>query len=259
MKKALLTVSMAVFLVGCASVEGRKDYFFIPVHLAESGVGDTGLAAFDDSRRTFENIEDLCTVAFYRGVDDARTKRSGSNGITLISTRREEIIKFHPSTRDFLLMKTGFSPGSSFTVGYFLGLINSYYESSTPNRYDKHIWFDIDKVEGDYVETSYALLAINTGGVVLDAIYVVDVLQAPMQYVGSEYAVKDKFLPLNVELANVQAVEHKLIEQNGTRVLVFKVIPGTEGILPGHAVEILVSVKIPTADLTREEYRVAPD
>ena len=248
-------IALLVFFSGCATVEEREDYFFIPVYLAESGIGDTTASSFDESVLLFQNIEDLSTVAFYRGTDDGTLKHTGSNGITLLSADREEIRRFHPNTTNFLLMKTGFSAGSSFVSGYFLGLTSSYYEYSTPNRYYKDVWLDIDEVVEEYIETEYALLAVNTGNVVLEEIYIVDVLQEPVNYVSSRYAVSDQFLPLNVELAQVASVEHKLIRDNGRKVLIFKVIPGEEGILPGHVVEILVSVGIERSDLMKEQYK----
>jgi len=248
-------VAFLVFCSGCATVEEREDHFFIPVYLAESGIGDTTAAAFDEPALLFKNIEELSTVAFFRGTDDGILKHTGSNGITLLSAKREEIRTFHPNTTNFLLMKTGFLPGSSFVSGYFLGLTTSYYESSSPNRYYKDIWLDIDEVVEEYIETEYALLAVNTGSVVLEEVYIVDVLQEPVNYIASRYAVSDQFLPLNVELAQVTSVEHKVIRDNGKKVLIFKVIPGEEGILPGHVVEILVSVGIARSDLMREEHK----
>ena len=257
MKKKIIIVLTAILLFwGCASVGEREDYFFIPIRIAESGIGNTEEAAFNDSTLTFSNIENLSTLAFYRGTEEIRYKKSSSNGITLITTTREKINKFYPNTNNFLLMKTGFSPGSTLTIGYFMGILNSYYEYSTPNRYDQDIWIDINEIEGEYIEADYALLAVNTGSTVLEEIYIVDVFPEPVKYISSRYAVNDKFLPLNVELAQITTVEHILIEEGDKQVLVLRVIPTEDGILPGHVIEIIVSVRITKSEFMKEVYKI---
>ncbi|KKM14226.1 hypothetical protein LCGC14_1708300, partial [marine sediment metagenome] len=95
-KNIIIILSVLLFLWGCASVKVREDYFFIPIHVAESGVGATANAAFNESTLTFTNIENLSTITFYQGKEDTRVKKSAGNSITLITAKREEIKKFYP-------------------------------------------------------------------------------------------------------------------------------------------------------------------
>jgi hypothetical protein len=256
MKRILLYIMIPVFILiaGCATkVPERKDFLFVPVHLAYFSSDSIDDLTFDPEKNTFANVPDSATAAFFKGSDSDKFKKVTCNPLHFLTTKKEEIKRFDPNAEDLLVMKAGFTEGYS----YWMALLTSYMEYSYPNEYKKNIYFDINEIKGDSLETTFAVIAVNIGNKPINTLYIVDVMPPFIQLNGAiKYASKDDFLPLNVELSTVAGIEHKIVEKNGKKVFVYHILPEKDGIAPGHCVEIIVPVKLLKSDLMREQYKV---
>ncbi len=254
MRKLLLFAIASVLLNGCATkVPERKDFLFVPVHLAMFSADSIDEMAFDPEKNAFSNVPESATAAFYRSGETDAFKKASCNRLNFLTTRKEEIERFDPNTEDLLVMKAGFTEGYSV----WMTLLAGYMEYSYPNEYRKEIYFDMHELKGDSLETSFAIIAINIGNKPITTLYIADVMPSFIELNGEiKYATKDDFLPLNVELAKIESVEHKIVEKAGKNIFVYRVLPGEGGIAPGRCVEIVVPIKLLKSDLMQEQYKV---
>jgi hypothetical protein len=256
-KATIILVSVVVLVAGCVSVKPAEDIFYIPNYYADSGAGSVVAAAFNPAARSFSEITESATAAFYSGEKDTALKKVGSSDdLEVVSTQKETITKFRPNTEDIMVIKTDFNPGFDLTFFFTTGLYTAWMESSRPNNYEKDLFFDIDKIEGDYIESEYVLAAINRGNSVVKDLYIVDVLAAPVEFISARYTTDDLFIPLNVNLAAVDGIEQKLVSQGDKKALVFHVLSKKDGLKPGDMVQIIVKARIRKNDLMKPEYMV---
>lgn len=252
MNKTLLHVIACVglaLLASCAQVPARKDYMFFPVHLAHFSAEPIDDMTFDPKTNTFAEVPESATAAFYKSGDTDTFKKVTCNSIYFLTAAKEEVKRFMPNRDDLLVMKTGFIPGEAFSI---LGSERSY-----PNIYGEHVHFNRNKIEGDYLETLIAIVAVNIGTSPIRTLYIADALPRFMTINGTiRQASKDIFLPLNVELAQNAAVEHKIVDKNGRQVIVYHVSFDEKGLAPGRCVEIIVPIRVPKSELMKDEYKV---
>jgi hypothetical protein len=245
----ICSCSIFVILLGCGSVPPRKDFLFFPVHLAQLSVDPIDDMTFDPETNTFGDVPESATAAFYRSDDMDSFKKTGCNPLYFLTAGKEEIKRFNPNRDDLLVMKTGFIPGSGYS---FLGNERSY-----PNRYMKNIHFNMNESKGEYLDATIAIIAINIGSSPIRTIYIADAMTRFMTINGViRQAVKDEFLPLNVELDGTAVVEHKVVEKDSRRIVVYHLLFGETGLAPGCCVEIVVPVRIPRSELSKDEYKV---
>ncbi len=171
-----------------------------------------------------------------------------------MASARKEAVGPRPSTEDILVIKTAFTPGWDATILFSMLIVTVLTETSQPDRYQKDLVFDIDKVQGDFIESEYMLAAVNRGNRAVKDLYLVDVLASPVQFVSSRFTTANLFIPLNVNLAALDGVEQKLVTEGNRKVLVFHVLPKKEGIKPGDMVQIIVKVRIHKDELMKPEY-----
>jgi hypothetical protein len=237
----------ATLLVSCGAPIIKTDYLFVPVVRALSGTGAIGAAEYVESSATFRNINDLATVAFYKGSDSSGFKRVESNAIQLYSANRQELVRFNPNKEDLLLIKSGFKPGYDYSANS----IFNYTEYAFADDYIKDINIDISQVKNGVFNTDFALVALNVGNSTLKDLKIIDVLPKDVTYINSKYATEDEFVPLNADLAKVNCVHHKIIPEGNKTILVFD-IDGE--VKPAEMVEIVVNidVRMPTKKINRE-------
>ncbi|MBN2532157.1 MAG: hypothetical protein JXB88_04665 [Spirochaetales bacterium] len=256
MKKTLLYSSIitVLILMGCAtSMEKEKTYLFFPVHLGYFNNEDVDDITYDPVTNTFSKIPESATVAFFKSNATDTYKKASSNELFFLTTRKEEINRFDSSMEDLLVMKTGFIEG--YTV--WSSFISGYNETCWPNIYSKNIYFDMNNIEGEYIETTFAIVAVNIGSTPINTLYIADTVPGSIELNGEiKYATKDLFIPLNIELADIEGIEHTIIEEAGKRIIVYHIIPRPGGIPPGRCVEIIVPIKLLKSFLMRDEYKV---
>jgi hypothetical protein len=243
MKRIFLNVFACFFIVAalfsCGVPIIKKDYLYIPVVRAQSGTGYAGNADYADNTASFQNMENQSTIAFYKGEGDTGFKKFAANELMVYGVNRLDLVKFHPNKEELLLMKTAISPGHDYSA-YVLA---NYTEFAVPNDYYKNIDLNIADIKNGRMNMEYALIAINVGNSPLRELKIIDVLPAGVSYVGSKYATKDDFVPLNVDLAPVGAVKHSIVKNGDKTILIFDV-DEPNGIKPAKMVEIVVNVEI---------------
>ncbi len=247
-------VASLVLLCSCATgVQAEKEYLFVPMHIAYFSTEKIDDVTFDPALNKIDSLPDKSTAVFYKGAGSDKFKKATCNEMYFLTAKKEEIKRFDPNRDDLLVMKADFTGGSTT----WMYLLLAYAELSLPNLYAKHIYFDINKVKGDYIETSYCIFAINIGKKPITTLVIADVMPQFIELNGQiTYAAEDAFVPLNVDIARIAGVEHKIIEKDGKRVVVFSVLPGKEGIAPGEGVEIIVPIKILKSKLMQEQYKI---
>ncbi len=252
----LLLVCSLILLLGCTTTPPaeRKDFLFVPVHLGYFGNNvDVADTEFNVETSTIENVIDNTTVAFYKSSDMDKYKKAACNTLYFLTSKKEEIKRFNPNREDLLVMKTGYIEGYSY---WFL-VLTSYAEYSFPNVYAKDILFDINGKTGDYLEASFAIMAVNIGSKPIHKLSIVDVMPSYIELNGEiKYAKDDLFIPLNVKLSPLQGVQHRIIKKDNKLIIVYEVLPEVGGIEPGSCVEIVVPIKLLKSTLMREENKV---
>jgi hypothetical protein len=252
----LLPVCALALLLGCATTPPaeRKDFLFVPVHLGYFGGNvDVEDSAFNGETNTIENMIDSTTVAFYKSSDMDKYKKAACNTLYFITSKKEEIKRFNPNREDLLVMKTGYTEG--YSSWFFI--LTSYSEYSYPNVYAKDIHFDINGKTGDYLEASFAIMAVNIGNKPIHKLSIVDVMPSYIELNGEiKYATDDLFIPLNVKLSPLQGMQHRIVRKDNKLIIIYEVLPEVGGIEPGSCVEIVVPIKLLKSTLMREENRV---
>jgi hypothetical protein len=250
----ILILSALILAQGCATkVPERKDFLFIPVQLAVFGEAKTDEITFDPATNKFDNVPQSATVAFYTNGTGEKFKKASCNKVFFLTTRKEEITRYDPNLEGLMVMKTGFVEGAA----YWVNMLLSYSEHSYPNKYYRDIFFDLAESTGDYLETSFAIMAVNTGNHPVTTLFIADVMPSYMELNGPiQYATEDDFMPLNVKLAKVDGVDHKVIEKDNLRIVVYEVHTGAGGLPPGHGVEIKVPVRLLKSKVLKEENKI---
>jgi hypothetical protein len=257
MKRSFLWIGIILIymLAGCvSSPEKQKEYIFFPIHLGYFTNEYAEDITFDPETNTFSDVPESATIALYKSnAMETYKKAVCENELFFLTTKKQEITKFNPGTEDLLVMKTAFIEGS----GSWASMLFMYSEESTAHKYYKNIYFDMNSIEGDYLETSFAIMLVNTGNTTINTIYIADIMPDYIEINGEiEYAKKDILIPLNIEIAALEKIEHKVMKEDDKLIVVYHVIPTSAGIEPGRCVEIVVPIKVPLSTLMQDENKV---